>query len=111
MADSIAVNTDALSAAVRLCFANARANETFSPEQCAEFLFQGKRLRGLLVNLISATFTTPVPEVDEANDQLDALVTRLDDTAETLQKYADTIERIGEVVALLDRALKFATAV
>ncbi len=105
-----AINTDALAAAIRLCFEKARDNATYSEEQCAEFLFQGKRLRGLLVNLISATFTAPTPEVDAVNQALDDLVARLDDNAAALEHYADTIKKIEELVGALDGVLKFAVA-
>ncbi len=105
-----AVNTDALAAAVRLCFERARDNATFTDEQCAEFLFQGKRLRGLLVNLISTTISAVTPAVEAANQELDDLVARLNDTQETLAKYEDTVKRIGDVVGALDQILKFAVA-
>lgn len=100
------VDTDNLAAAVRLCFANARDLQ-FSTEQRQEFLFQGKRLRGALVNLISAQFDEGItPEVNAANSELRSITRRLKDTKATLERYAETVERISNLVGALDGLLK-----
>lgn len=79
-------------------------------EQRRELLALGKRLRGSLVNLLSARFEAGTPEVAAANEALDSANAALREAAADLGEVATLIRDVGEVVGLLDGLLAKATS-
>lgn len=100
-------DTATLTNVIEKCFDYALDDRVPQAQQ-KKFLTLGKRLRGSLVNLISAQFDEGTTAVKEANDELKKINTRLKDEAETLNKIADTVKQIGSLVASLDKLLGIA---
>jgi hypothetical protein len=73
-----------------------------------EMLALGKRLRGSLVNLLTAEFPEDLQQVKEANSQLQLVNQALDDRKKAIEKIAETISKVNQVVKVLDKLLKFA---
>ncbi len=78
------------------------------PEQRADFLALGKRLRGTLVNLLTAEFIEGTAAVSEANRKISELNQALKQEAKALANIANTVEQIGQLVSTLDGLLKLA---
>lgn len=73
-----------------------------------EMLALGKRLRGSLVNLLTAEFPDNLKQVEEANQQLQQLNQTLADRNQAIDQIADTISKLNQGVKVLDGLLKFA---
>ena len=73
-----------------------------------DFLILGKRLRGNLINLLSAEFDSATPQFVEVNANIKTVNKALKKTATDLAKFADTIEQVGKLIGTLDGLLKFA---
>jgi hypothetical protein len=73
-----------------------------------EMLALGKRLRGSLVNLLTAEFPEDLKLVEDANQELRSITRTLADKNQAIENIADTISKINQVVKGLDRLLKFA---
>jgi hypothetical protein len=73
-----------------------------------EMLALGKRLRGSLINLLTAEFPEDLNQVEEANQELYSINKTLKDKNQAIEKIADTISKLGQVVKILDGLLKFA---
>lgn len=100
------LDVEGLTQAIRLCFANARDTEHFSAQQRQDMLFRGKILRGHLVNLISAHFSQDAgPAITDANAKIAAVNNRLKSAQETLQQYADSIDRLSQLAKNLEELL------
>lgn len=77
----------------------------FTPERRQEFLALAKRLRGSLLNLLSARFDAGTPGLQEANTDLGAINARLKKETETLAKAAQVLADIASLVSSLDKLL------
>jgi hypothetical protein len=75
-----------------------------------EFLALGKRLRGALVNLISAKFSEGTGAVHAANLQIAEVNRRLKAEAKKLNDFADAVRAGAALVGTLDSLLKVAVA-
>jgi len=75
-----------------------------------KFLVLGKRLRGTLINLLSAQFDSQTPKFIKANKKIEEVNKALKKTAEDLKEIADTIEQIGKLVGILDGLLGIAVS-
>jgi methyl-accepting chemotaxis protein len=73
-----------------------------------EMLALAKRLRGSLVNLLTADFAENLKQVEEANQQLQQVNQDLADRNQAIEKVAETIHKLNKVVKVLDGLLKFA---
>jgi hypothetical protein len=76
----------------------------------SEFLVLGKRLRGALVNLVSAQFSEGTAAVQAANSQIADVNRRLKTEAKTLSDFVDAIRAGAALVGTLDSMLKLAVA-
>jgi hypothetical protein len=83
-----------------------------SPGDQQQCMVLAKRLRGTLVNLLSARFNDGTPQVVQANsdlntvnNQVQALVTNLGSSAQTLTNVTSLV---GQLDSLLALAAKFA---
>src|SRR5262245_2285193 len=83
----------------------------FSVADRNRFLADGKRLRGQLLNLISAKFNSPPPpELVAANNDLAALNGKLANNATVRANTAQTLDDIATLIGNLDKLLGIATA-
>jgi hypothetical protein len=103
----IKVDTKTLTDIINKCFDNA-GDGRFSEDQQAAFLADGKRLRGLLLNLLSAQFDDGTQAVVDANKQLVTVNTVLANSAATLANIAQTLNSIATLVGNLDKLLNVA---
>jgi hypothetical protein len=73
-----------------------------------EMLALGKRLRGSLVNLLTAEFPEDLRQVAEANQKLQSINQALTDKTQAIEQITDTIHKLSGLVKILDGLLKFA---
>lgn len=90
---------------IELCF-DLSMDARIAPGAQKEFLAIGKRLRGSLLNLLSAQFNEGTKEVILANGLIKQLNEGLSGTTQVLKNTADFITQLGELVAILDSLLK-----
>jgi hypothetical protein len=100
----IKVDTTTLADIINQCFAYSSDGRLSSDEQ-GKFLVDGKRLRGLLLNLLSAQFDNGTQAVLDANDQLTAVNTKLESSATALANTAQTLNDVATLVGNLDNLL------
>ena len=74
-----------------------------------EFLATAKRLRGALVNLLSARFEERTKGLSKANADLEGLNRRLEKEARVLADAAGTLADLAKIVGSLDKLLGVAT--
>jgi hypothetical protein len=103
----IKVDTTTLSDVINQCFAFA-TDGRFTPAQQNALLADGKRLRGLLLNLISAQFNDGTQAVLDANQRLTAVNTLLSNSASALANVAQTLNNVASLVSTLDKLLNVA---
>lgn len=81
-------------------------------DQRRELNALGKRLRGALVNLLTASFDAASPELGEANAALaaadGAVVTAITDLSEVAAAIRDVTEVVGLLDNLIVKAISFA---
>ena len=83
-------------------------DDRLTQAQQNEMLALGKRLRGSLVNLLTAEFPEDLEQVEDANQELQAISQVLADKNQAIEKISATIGKINQVVKGLDGLLKFA---
>jgi hypothetical protein len=98
------VDSVTLTAVIDRCL-DASMDGRFTQAQRGKFLTIAKRLRGSLLNLLSARFTADTPGLQEANDDLQAVNQRLKKEADTLAKAAQTLADLTRLVGALDKLL------
>ena len=101
------VDTTALAEVISQCFENA-TDGRFTPEERALFLADGKRLRGLLLNLLSAQFDDGTQQVVNANVEVKAVNADLKASAISLAQTAATLNNVARLVGTLDGLLNVA---
>jgi hypothetical protein len=74
----------------------------------AKFLAHGKRLRGHLVNLLSAEFDEGSVAVVEANSRVRAVSAELANSAAVLANVAKTLSNIAQLAGTMDKLLNVA---
>lgn len=77
----------------------------FTQTQRTTFLAVAKRLRGSLLNLLSARFQEGTAVLEQANDDLAAVNQGLRKEADTLAKAAQTLADLGKLVGSLDKLI------
>lgn len=105
----IKVDTTTLSNIINQCFGYA-TDGRFSSGQQTAFLADGKRLRGLLLNLLSARFDDGTQPVLDANKQLAVVNTQLSNAATALANAAQTLNSVAGLVGNLDKLLNVAAS-
>ena len=103
----IKVDTTTLSSIISQCFAYS-SDGRLSADQQATLLADGKRLRGLLLNLLSAQFDDGTQAVLAANKQLTTITTELANSATALANTAKTLNDVASLVGNLDKLLNVA---
>ena len=94
---------------VELCF-DLSMDGRLSPEMRQEFMVLGKRLRGSLLNLISAEFEKGTSEFTKANAKIEEINKDLKNATQALDNTAKAIGQLGELVSILDDLLKIASS-
>lgn len=105
----IKVDTTTLSAIINQCFAFS-SDGRLSDDQQGTILAEGKRLRGLLLNLLSAQFDDGTQAVLAVNSQLNAVNAQLSDSVTALANAAQTLNGIASLVGNLDKLLNVASS-
>ena len=98
------VDTTTLTDSITQYFDHA-TDGRFSTSERAAFLTEGKRLRGLLLNLLSAQFNNGTQQVLDANAELKAVNTELKAAAANIAKTASTLNNVAHLVGTLDGLL------
>ena len=80
------------------------------PSDRNEFLVLGKRLRGSLLNLMTAQFNDGTHAVIDANSRIAALNQTLSSTTQVLNNTVQIVTQIGQLVLILDNLLKIAAS-
>ncbi len=103
------VDTTTLTAIINQCFSYATDARVNLTDQNA-FLIEGKRLRGQLLNLLSAKFDNTSVQFTAATKSLNAVNTTLSQNATALANTATTLNSIANLVSNLDKLLTVATS-
>ncbi len=103
------VDTVTLTKVINQCFANASDGRLSLTDQ-TRFLIEGKRLRGLLLNLLSAQFSAGTANLVAANADLVAVNAKLSDMASVLADTVQTLVDITNLVSNLDALFKLAVS-
>jgi hypothetical protein len=77
----------------------------FTQPQRSRFLVLAKRLRGALLNLLSARFTQGTQALNDANAELAAVNTTLKQKAQSLANAAQVLGDVATLVGSLDTLL------
>jgi hypothetical protein len=91
------------------CFDNSMDNR-FTTEERKEFLVNGKRLRGSLINLLSADFNEETAEIIESNNLIKEINVSLKEKDRMLDNAAVVVDNITKLVSILDDLLKLAAS-
>jgi geranylgeranyl pyrophosphate synthase len=105
----IRVDTTTLADLINRCFAFATDARVPRDAQVA-FLADGKRLRGLLLNLLSAQFDDGTQAVLEANQEITNVNAQLSNMVAALANIAASLAAVASIVGSLDKLLGVAVA-
>ena len=103
------LDTATLSNVINQCFTFSM-NTQLSPQDRNSFLIEGKRLRGQLLNLLSAQFDAGSQQLAAANQSLTSINASLAQTATVLANAAQTLNAIASLVGTLDKLLSIAAS-
>lgn len=103
------VDTMTLTSVINRCF-EFSTDGGLSDQRRTEFLVHGKRLRGHLMNLLSAQFDEDTDVVVDANKKLKEVNRELADSAAAFERAATTLNNIAELVGSLDKLLNVAVS-
>jgi len=103
------VDTMTMVAVINHCFDLAMDARVPLADQ-ANYLAAGKRLRGYLLNLLTARFEVGTPELSAANTALTTVNKDLKNAANQLARTAQLMGDLAQLVSLLDDLLKAASA-
>jgi hypothetical protein len=103
------IDTTTLTVVINQCFLYATDARVSVPDQNS-FLIEGKRLRGQLLNLLSAQFNSSSSQFAAATASLTAVNSTLSKSAAALASTAATLASIATLVSTLDKLLAVATS-
>jgi hypothetical protein len=104
------LDTPKLTEAINLCFEQSK-NTNLQLPQRAQFLFQGKQLRGHLLNLLTAQFDADLQaDVVAANSVLGNVVKALKKDVDDIAKAKERIVELRGVAKLLESLIKNAVS-
>jgi len=102
------VNNAELASLADRCF-DLSMDGDVQPSDQKNFLVLGKRLRGSLVNLLTAEFQEGTQAVVNANNQITTLNQTISDATQVLNNTTQIINQINQLVNILDDLLKIAS--
>src|SRR5882757_3304077 len=105
----IKVDTTTLTDIINRCF-DYSMDGRFSVIQQTALLADGKRLRGLLLNLLSAQFDEGTQVVLDANTQITGINTALSNSATVLANAGNSLSEVASLVGNLDKLLNVASS-
>ena len=105
----IAVDTPTMTRLIMTCF-NLSRDGRLGDRQQRDFLVAGKRLRGCLVNLVSAQFNDDTDMVLDGNRQLTRVTQQTAHLKGDPAAAANVLSEITVVVGVLDELLNLAAA-
>jgi hypothetical protein len=105
----VKINNAELAQVTERCF-DLSMDGRVQPGDRTEFLALGKRLRGSLLNLLTAEFTAGTPAVIDANTEIRGLNQSLSHTIQVLNNTAQVVGQLGQLVSILDDLLKIASS-
>jgi hypothetical protein len=103
------IDTTTLTMIINQCFSFAM-DARVSPADQNSFLIEGKRLRGQLINLLSAQFDDTTAQFAAATASLTKVNTALSNSATALANVAATLNGITTLIGNLDKLLTVATS-
>ena len=104
------VDLEGLTRCIKSCF-DLSGDDRLTEAKQRDMLALGKRLRGRLMDLLTAQFNEDIEDnVVEANTKLGDVNKRLEKVAEAIEKIADTVQQVTKLAGLLDRLVKVAIA-
>ena len=103
------VDTTTLTETINRCF-DYSMDGRLTPARQTKYLTQGKRLRGHLLNLISARFEDGTQAVIDANAKLKEVNAQLKDSVASLERAAEVLANIAKLVKVLDGLLGIAAS-
>jgi len=103
------LNVQQLTDCIVECF-ELSSSGAVPPDLRNEFLVLGKRLRGALVNLVSARFSEGTDAVRDANSRISDVNRRLKAEAKRLDDFVATLRAGAALMGTLDSLLKIAVA-
>ncbi len=92
---------------IQMCFSQSQI-EGITKKQSRELITLGKKLRGVLLNMLTAKFDGDTQLFKDATAELKAANKELKDALEDLQKTADAIKKVTSAFKLLDKLLGIA---
>jgi hypothetical protein len=98
------IDAPALTAAIQRCFALSMDSSVPAHAQ-AELMSAAKRLRGYLLNLVSARFAARTPEVRAANLAITAANDALAADMKKVKRVAEAVSKLAALLKKLDAAL------
>jgi septal ring factor EnvC (AmiA/AmiB activator) len=101
---TFSLDTKTLTEVINYCFDNSM-DERFSGSERASFRTTGKKLRGYLMNLLTARFDEAVPMLVEANGNLKDINAQLKKKTETIENAAARLQSLNKLVKSLDKLL------
>lgn len=105
----ISVDTTTLTGIINQCV-DLSMDGQLSPSMQREFLTLAKRLRGSLVNLLSARFTSGTQAVLNANSALTSVNENLQSAIGELSDISKTVGQVTDLVTQLDNLIKSASS-
>jgi uncharacterized phage infection (PIP) family protein YhgE len=100
--------TDRLAGSISRLF-DLAGDDRLTETQRSKVSALAKRLRGRLVDLLSAQFPDDLEEISDANAKIAALTQRLADANDAINKIADTVKQITALAGALDKLIVLAT--
>jgi geranylgeranyl pyrophosphate synthase len=101
------VDCKTLTEVIEKCFDYAGTDQ-FSQEERTSFLAEGKRLRGLLLTLLTAKFDENTKPVATANTQMKVVNQAIASRKKVLDDVAGAIQALADLVGILDELVELA---
>jgi hypothetical protein len=105
----IAVDTPTVTRLIVTCF-NLSLDDRLGDRQQRDFLVAGKRLRGCLVNLVSAQFNDDTDMVLDVNRQITRIIQQTAHLKGDVTTAAGVLSEINVAVGVLDELLNLAVS-
>jgi geranylgeranyl pyrophosphate synthase len=105
----VRIDTETLVAIINQCFDFAMDGR-LKPRERKEFLVAGKRLRGTLVNMLTATFDESAEQFQDASKTIQAVNRDLKATKADIERAATTMANLATLAQVLDDLLKIASS-
>jgi hypothetical protein len=103
------IDNQQLAGIIEKCFGYAMDGGVKDVDQ-KKFSAMGKRLRGNLLNLITAEFEASTTQFQEASKELTKVNVILQNDAAVLSNVANTLDQLNKLASILDELLEIASS-